>query len=99
MICSLWFRKRLQNLSESARSTHRFRNRRSNMRTSLLTIVLCLSIGMALAQTGGSITGEVKDQTGAVAPSAAVTVTNSQTNVARAPTTNSAGTYSFPDLD
>ena len=53
------------------------------MRTSLLAIALCLSIGVALAQTGGSITGEVKDQTGAVAPNASVTVTNSQTNVAR----------------
>src|SRR6202521_1094293 len=53
---------------------------------------------MALAQTGGSITREVKDQTGAVAPNAAVTVTNSQTNVARSTTTNSAGIYSFPDL-
>jgi hypothetical protein len=60
--------------------------------------VLCLSISVALAQTGGSITGEVKDQTGAVAPNAAVTVTNSQTNVARSTTTNSAGIYSFPDL-
>jgi hypothetical protein len=67
------------------------------MRTSLAT-VLCLSISVALAQTGGSITGEVKDQTGAVAPNAAVTVTNSQTNVARSTTTNSAGIYSFPDL-
>src|SRR6266851_9091300 len=68
------------------------------MRTSLLAIVLCLSIGVALAQTGGSITGEVKDQSGAVAPNAAVTVTNSKTNVARSTTTNSAGIYSFPDL-
>src|SRR5712692_10053384 len=68
------------------------------MRTSLLAIVLCLSLGVALAQTGGSITGEVKDQSGAVAPNAAVTVTNSKTNVARSTATNSAGIYSFPDL-
>src|SRR5712691_3911370 len=68
------------------------------MRTSLLAIVQCLSIGAALAQTGGSITGEVKDQTGAMAPNAAVTVTNSKTNVARSTATNTAGIYSFPDL-
>src|SRR5216684_6610301 len=70
----------------------------ATMRTSLLAIVLCLLIGGALAQTGGSITGEVKDQTGAVAPNAPVTATNSQTNVARSTATNSAGIYSFPDL-
>jgi hypothetical protein len=43
------------------------------MRICLLATVLCLSIGTAFAQTGGSITGEVKDQTGAMAPNALVT--------------------------
>jgi Carboxypeptidase regulatory-like domain len=52
----------------------------------------------AFAQTSGSITGEVKDQSGAVAPNASVTVTNSETNVARSTVTNAAGIYSFPDL-
>src|SRR5947209_5662799 len=41
---------------------------------------------------------EVKDQSGAVAPDAAVTATNSKTNVARSTATNAAGIYSFPDL-
>src|SRR6266849_1770303 len=67
------------------------------MRNSLLAIALFLPI-TALAQTSGSITGEVKDQSGAVAPDAAVTATNSKTNVARSTTTNAAGIYSFPDL-
>src|SRR5260221_9020972 len=70
----------------------------ATMRTSLLAIVLCLSIGVSNAQTGGSITGEVKDQSGAVAPNAAVTANNSKTNVARSTATNAAGIYSFPDL-
>src|SRR6266404_3123707 len=70
----------------------------ATMKTSLLAIVLSLSFGVAFAQTAGSITGEVKDQSGAVAPNAAVTVTNSKTNVARSTATNSAGIYSFPDL-
>jgi len=67
------------------------------MRNSLLTIALFLPI-TALAQTSGSITGEVKDQSGAVAPNAAVTATNSKTNVARSTATNASGIYSFPDL-
>src|ERR1700736_6335792 len=68
------------------------------MRSSLLAIALCLVPGAAFAQTSGSIAGEVKDQSGAVAPNASVTVTNSETNVARSTVTNAAGIYSFPDL-
>src|SRR5258708_25014536 len=64
----------------------------------LAVIVWCLSAVAALAQTSGSITGEVTDQSGAVAPNAAVTATNSKTNVARSTATNAAGNYSFPDL-
>src|SRR5258707_3449265 len=67
------------------------------MRNSLLAIALLLPI-TALAQTSGSITGEVTDQSGAVAPNAAVTATNTKTNVARSTTTNTAGIYSLPDL-
>src|SRR6266849_6127201 len=63
-----------------------------------LVIAWCLSAVAALAQTSGSITGEVKDPSGAVAPDAAVTATNSKTNVARSTATNGAGVYSFPDL-
>src|ERR1700738_1952526 len=68
------------------------------MKHFLLAIALCLVPGVAFAQTSGSITGEVKDQSGASAPNAAVTVTNSETNVMRTTTTNAAGIYSFPDL-
>ena len=67
------------------------------MRNFLFAIALCLPL-VTFAQTSGSITGEVKDQSGAVAPNAAVTVTNSDTNVMRSTTTNAAGIYSFPDL-
>src|ERR1700720_1559432 len=68
------------------------------MRKALLAIALYLLSGAAFAQTSGSITGEVKDQSGAVAPNAAVTVTNAETNVTRSTVTNAAGVYSFPDL-
>src|SRR5260370_4872217 len=68
------------------------------MRNFLFGIALALELGTAFAQTAGSISGEVKDQSGAVAPNAAVTVTNSETNVTRSTITNAAGIYSFPDL-
>src|SRR5947207_918497 len=64
---------------------------RNIMRNFLLAIALCLPLGAAFAQTAGSITGEVKDPSGAVTPNAAVTVTNSETNVARSTVTNAAG--------
>ena len=67
------------------------------VRNLLLTIALFLPLAV-LAQTSGSITGEVKDQSGAAAPNAAVTATNSKTNVARSTATNTDGIYSFPDL-
>ena len=60
--------------------------------------LLCLSRGVVLAQTGGTITGEVKDQSGALVPNATVTVTNAATNLARSTESNSAGIYSFPGL-
>ncbi len=59
----------------------------------------CFAFGIASAQTGGQITGEVKDQTGASIPDASVTVTNNATNVVRTTTTNSVGLYSFPALN
>ena len=68
------------------------------MRNILFAIALSLPF-VAYAQTNGAITGEVKDQSGAVAPNAAVTVTNAETNVMRSTTTNAAGVYSFPDLN
>ena len=60
--------------------------------------LLCLPLALAFAQTGGEISGEVKDQSGAVAPNVAVSATNTATNVARSTLTNASGVYSFPDL-
>ena len=64
----------------------------------LLIGLLGLAAGLAFAQTGGQITGEVKDQSGASVPGASVTVTNNATNVTRTTITNSEGLYSFPAL-
>jgi hypothetical protein len=63
-----------------------------------LTMWVGLSLSIASAQTSGEITGEVKDQSGAVAPNAAVAATNTATNVSRSTLTNASGVYSFPDL-
>jgi carboxypeptidase family protein/TonB-dependent receptor-like protein len=46
----------------------------------------------------GSIVGTLTDETGAVVPGAAVTVTNTATGLSRQTTTNDAGYYSFPNL-
>src|SRR6266404_4944570 len=64
----------------------------------IFVLALYMCAVTAFAQTSGSITGEVKDQSGAVLPNAAVTASNSNTNVARSTVTNAAGIYSFPDL-
>jgi Carboxypeptidase regulatory-like domain len=47
-------------------------------------------MGVAMAQTSGEISGEVKDPSGAVLLNAQVTVTNT--------TTNASGEYGFPNL-
>lgn len=62
----------------------------------LILGLLCVLSGIALSQTFGEITGEVKDPSGAVMPNASVTVTNTATNVARSTVTNTSGVYSFP---
>src|SRR5215472_1013359 len=67
------------------------------MKRVLVCVAVCLPAAV-FAQTAGEITGEVKDQSGAIAPNVAVTATNSGTNVARSTVTNTSGVYSFPDL-
>src|SRR5438067_5648117 len=50
------------------------------------------------AQTLGTITGAVKDSTGAVVPGATVTVINKGTNATRTASSNEVGLYDFPAL-
>ena len=57
-----------------------------------LTCFVALT-GSLLAQNSSSITGTVRDSTGAVIPGADVTVTNTATGVAQKATTNSDGDY------
>jgi hypothetical protein len=72
--------------------------------TSVLRLLVFLFIcgllaGSALGQLDrGSITGTVKDATGAVLPGANVTVENQNTGVKTESITNDVGIYSFPNL-
>ena len=65
----------------------------------VLTVLVWLSLCVpAFAQTLGTITGDVKDASGAVIPGATVTVINNGTNATREAQSNEAGLYSFPAL-
>src|SRR5688500_6817905 len=64
----------------------------------LLFVVLSLVAVPVSAQTLGTITGEVKDASGAVIPGAIVTATNTGTNAAREMPSNEAGAYTFAAL-
>src|SRR5271163_959887 len=69
------------------------------MRVLLLAAGLLFAVSsLGSAQTAAEITGVVTDQSGAAAPSATVTVTNTATNVERVTSTNSSGIYTFPEL-
>jgi hypothetical protein len=50
------------------------------------------------AASGGSVSGTVRDSTGAVVPKASVTATNTDTGGHQVVRTNSSGSYSFPSL-
>src|SRR3989442_8313002 len=60
--------------------------------------ILVLSVSPALAQADGSISGVIRDASGAVIPGAMVTVTNPATNQVRSVISNEAGVYNFPVL-
>jgi outer membrane receptor protein involved in Fe transport len=55
--------------------------------------------GSGIAQTSfGTITGIIRDTSGAVLPDASVTVTNEQTGLTRQATTDGSGAYTVPSL-
>src|SRR5271155_3335813 len=62
-----------------------------------LCLSLCL-LGTAFAGVGGSISGTVKDQSGAAIVKASVTLVNSSTGVRQSATADGHGTYTFPVL-
>ena len=62
-----------------------------------LILLPCLAL-VTWAGVGGSISGSVKDSSGAAIPGAAVTATNTGTGVQQATTTDDRGSYSFLSL-
>lgn len=60
--------------------------------------LLAMYAGLYAQAPTGTILGTVTDNTGAVIPSANITITNKATNVARTTVTNPEGTYSAPAL-
>ena len=64
----------------------------------LLFVALLFTAIPVGAQTLGTITGEVKDASGAVIPGVTVTAINNGTNATREVQSNEAGAFSFPAL-
>jgi hypothetical protein len=64
------------------------------------TLLLCCAAAPLWGQTGsqGTIVGLVTDQSGAVVPDVAVTITDKATNAVRTTTTNTAGRYTFVNV-
>ncbi len=65
----------------------------------LLCLLVLLMPSLLVAQSsGGTISGTLRDESGAVVPSISVTATNLDTGASRATATNSIGAYSIPLL-
>src|SRR5438045_2326130 len=67
-------------------------------RASSAVLVWCLLCLPAFAQTLGTITGEIRDSSGAVVPGATVSVVNKATNATRTTSSNAVGLFDFPAL-
>src|SRR5438552_19172414 len=63
-----------------------------------LALVVVASVPMGAQVTGATISGTVKDSSGAVVPNANISVKNSATGTSRQTISDSAGLYSIPNL-
>jgi iron complex outermembrane receptor protein len=68
------------------------------LRVSALAVLLMLLVVLGFGQTPATMTGTVKDPSGAVVSNAVVTLTNVQTSIQATSTTTSAGVYAFAGL-
>ena len=65
----------------------------------ILLLMPVLGVGMLLAQSErGTITGAVRDASGAVVPGASIQITNVATNVTTATTSNQTGEFTVPGV-
>ena len=67
-------------------------------RASIAVVAWFLLSVPGFAQSLGTITGVVKDSSGAVVPGSTVTVVNKATNATRTTTSNAVGLFEFPAL-
>ena len=67
-------------------------------RLALIVLTLCFSVGTVWAQVTASITGTVRDVSGAIVPGAAVTIKHVETGTTRTAETNANGNYSAQSL-
>src|SRR6476620_10212789 len=72
----------------------------SRMKLAMATIVVACLAGAAFGQNSGAgtITGTLRDPSGAVVPGASVTLRNTDTRIERKTATTEAGIYSAPFL-
>jgi len=71
-----------------------------NFRKTILGIVLILWPALSLAQTNrGRISGQISDSSGAAVPDAKIIITNVETHVERALTSNGVGEYLAVDIE
>ena len=70
--------------------------RRSIPSIILAVVIFTFSLSI-FAQSTGSIRGTVTDSTGSVIPNAALTLTESNTQISRTAASNSDGIFVFPD--
>ena len=69
------------------------------MPRAVFAIVVCLALWTpAYAQTLGTITGEIKDSSGASIPGSTVTAQNVATNAVRTQASNNVGAFTFPAM-
>jgi hypothetical protein len=68
-----------------------------NLSLMLLSVALCAQLALAQVNTA-TISGTVKDESGAVLPGVGVAIQNQDTGIARTVTTNETGRYSAPAL-
>ena len=68
------------------------------LQRALTVLVLLLFCAPLYGQTLGTITGDVKDSSGATIPGSTITVTNVATNASRTQTSNEVGAFTFPAM-
>ena len=71
---------------------------RNIVRALFVLVVILASSALAWAQATASISGTVRDTSGAVLPGVTITVTQTDTGAMRVTVTNETGAYSLPNL-